>query len=202
MASWYYCHRQNQYELKIMGFCDAPEKYKNEEQKNSKFMRFKGLTGEDLTQMSIQAHACILNDFLKDGGIKKEHAIATIATIPQIRMTRKISGEYTADDTEMHKRFEDSIGMIGDWRKAGPIYEIPFRALYGKDIKNLITAGRCISVTDDMWDITRVIPACAVTGEAAGTAAAMSNDFANLKISDLQTQLIKQGVKLHEHDYN
>ena len=199
LASWYYCHRRNQYQLKIMGFCDVPEKYKSKEQSSPKCVRFYGLTGEDLTQMSIQAHACILNDFLKDGGIRKEHAIATIASIPQIRMTRRICGEYTANDTEMHKRFEDSIGMIGDWRKAGPIYEIPFRTLYNRSIKNLIVAGRCISVTDDMWDITRVIPACAVTGEAAGTAAAMSNDFANLNISALQAQLVKQGVKLHEN---
>ena len=49
-----------------------------------------------------------------------------------------------------------------------------------------------------MWDITRVIPVCAVSGEAAGTAAAMTDDFASLPIEDLQTVLTKNGVVLHE----
>ena len=93
--------------------------------------------------------------------------------------------------------FVISIGMISDWRKAGPVYEIPFSTLYGNNIKNLITCGRSISVTEDMWDISRVIPACAVTGQAAGTAAAMSDDFSQINIAKLQEQLIMSGVILH-----
>jgi len=100
------------------------------------------------------------------------------------------------DDTESFKNFDDSVGMFSDWRKAGPIYELPFSTLYGATIKNLITAGRCISVTDSMWDITRVIPVCAVSGEAAGTAAAMSTDFDTIDIQKLQSKLSSQGVIL------
>ena len=48
-----------------------------------------------------------------------------------------------------------------------------------------------------MWDILRVIPVCAVTGQAAGTAAAMSDDFAALDVGALQAQLRRDGVKLH-----
>ncbi len=70
--------------------------------------------------------------------------------------------------------------------------------MHGKYIKNLITAGRCISVTDSMWDISRVIPACAVTGEAAGVASAMTDDFASLTIADLQNELVKRGVKIFQ----
>ena len=58
-------------------------------------------------------------------------------------------------------------------------------------------AGRCISVDDEMWEITRVIPACGVTGEAAGTAAAMSDCFDELDILQLQKNLERQGVVLH-----
>ena len=47
-----------------------------------------------------------------------------------------------------------------------------------------------------MWDISRVIPPCAVTGEAAGTAAAMSDDFASLDVQLLRRKLSGQGVKL------
>jgi hypothetical protein len=46
----------------------------------------------------------------------------------------------------------------------------------------------------------RVIPCCAVTGEAAGTAAAMTDDFADLDIKELQKILVKNGVVLHEND--
>jgi hypothetical protein len=112
-------------------------------------------------------------------------------------MTRRLCGAYILHDTETHKSFDDSIGMISDWRKRGPAYEIPFRCLYGQEVRNLLAAGRNISVTDDMWDITRVIPPCAVTGEAAGTAAALSNDMRYLDIRELQARLIKQNVKLH-----
>ena len=94
------------------------------------------------------------------------------------------------------KEFEDSVGIISNWKKRGPIYEIPFAALHGTKIKNLITAGRCISAEDAMWDVTRVIPACAVTGEAAGTAAALTDDFESLDVSMLQSSLKKAGVKL------
>ena len=115
-------------------------------------------------------------------------------------MTRKIVGEYTLHDTEAHKRFEDSIGMVSDWRKRGPVYEVPFGTLYSKTIKNLIVAGRCTSVTDSMWDIMRVIPCCAVTGEAAGVAAAITNDFSKTDIKKLQSILKTNGVILHEND--
>ena len=40
-----------------------------------------------------------------------------------------------------------------------------------------------------MWDVTRVIPVCAVTGEAAGTAAAMTDDFAALDSARLRAEL-------------
>ena len=49
-----------------------------------------------------------------------------------------------------------------------------------------------------MWDIMRVIPCCAVTGEAAGLAAAISDDFSALNINELQSRLKERGVKIHE----
>ena len=51
-----------------------------------------------------------------------------------------------------------------------------------------------------MWDIMRVIPCCSVTGEAAGTAAAMTDDFSTLDVSLLQKRLKEKGVVLHEKD--
>ena len=69
-----------------------------------------------------------------------------------------------------------------------------------EEIKNLIVAGRCTSVNETLWDVMRVIPCCAVTGQAAGTAAAMTDDFTALDVSALQNKLKQNGVVLHEKD--
>ncbi|MFA6292198.1 MAG: FAD-dependent oxidoreductase, partial [Victivallales bacterium] len=73
--------------------------------------------------------------------------------------------------------------------------------LTGVRNSNLITAGRCISSAGAAWDVTRVIPTCAVTGEAAGTAAAIACSQTGGKLKDvnirsLQSQLLKQGVMI------
>ena len=162
--------------------------------------RFSGIDGDEISEMLCMSHEQVLKDFEKKKAKDDAYEPVTIATMPQLRMTRRIEGKYVLDDKEMHKRFESSIGLISDWRKRGPVYEIPFETLYGSDIKNLACAGRNISVTDNMWDISRVIPPCAVTGQAAGTAAALCNDFENLDISLLQERLKSAGVVLHEDE--
>lgn len=199
LASWYYETVGDEYRLKMLGFSDIPDKYKEKEKVDDR-KRYTGLDGEEISQMVCDSHENLLNDFLKKGEISKNHALTNIASIPQLRMTRRIKGAYTINDEEVFKSFPDSIGMISDWRKKGPVYEIPFRCLYGKEIKNLITCGRIISVTDDMWDITRVIPVCAVTGEAAGVAAAISDDFKNINKEEYFNILRNNGVKLHLND--
>ncbi len=202
LAAWYYSTNNNGYQLNMLGFCDVPDDQKTKDYKENHLInrRFTGLSGDELSEMTQLSHASTLNDIIKKR--KNDNTIfpVTIATTPQIRMTRKIVGEYTLHDTEAHKRFEDSIGMVSDWRKRGPVYEVPFGTLYSKTIKNLIVAGRCTSVTDSMWDIMRVIPCCAVTGEAAGVAAAITNDFSKTDIKKLQSILKTNGVILHEND--
>ena len=196
LASWYYSVGDSGYKLNMVGFADIPDDQKTEENKVELLVpkRFVGLEGDELSEMMILSHASTLNS------IRAKILPTTIATIPQVRMTRRIAGEYTLHDTEVHKYFEDSIGMVSDWRKRGPIYEVPYSTLYSKEIKNLITAGRCTSVTDSMWDIMRVIPCCAITGQAAGTAAAISNDFSKVDVAELQKLLEADGVILHEKD--
>lgn len=197
LANWYYYISKGEIKLKPLGVADTPDDQKKEDAPKPLInRRFTGLDGIELSEMVCLAHEQMLKNFNKERETDISHMPVTMPTIPQVRMTRRIQGLYTLDDKEVHKHFDDSIGMTGDWRKRGPVYEIPFSTLYGSDIKNLITAGRCISVTDAMWDITRVIPSCAVTGQAAGTAAAIADDFADLDITILQNQLIKDGVKL------
>lgn len=202
LAAWYYSYGKDGYSLNPLGCCDIPDEEQTEDNKITPLIneRFTGLDGAELSKMAIASHASTLNDIKKK---RKEDPTAvptTIATTPQIRMTRKIIGEYVLGTSEQHTYFEDSIGMVSDWRKRGPVYEVPFRTLYSRDIKNLIVAGRCTSVSESLWDVMRVIPCCAVTGQAAGTAAAMSDDFNSLNVKALQEQLQKDGVVLHEKD--
>lgn len=202
LAAWYYYTGADGYHLKSLGACDVPDDQKDEnyKERNMASKRFTGLDGDELSEMMQLSHNATLQHFLQLRENDPTAFPTTIATTPQIRMTRRIDGEYTLHSTEMHTRFEDSIGMVSDWRKRGPVYEVPFRTLYSAKLKNLITAGRCTSVTDSMWDVMRVIPCCAVTGEAAGTAAAMTDDFSTLDIAALQAKLVANGVVLHEAD--
>lgn len=203
LASWYYYTDKSGYNLKILGVADVPDEERTgKEAKPLTQRRFLGLDGKEISEMVCMSHQVTLNDWLKGRELNPDMVISTIATIPQIRMTRKIVGEYTLSNTEEHKYFETSIGMVSNWKQRGPIYEIPFETLYNKQCKNLIVAGRCTSVNETLWDVMRVIPCCAVTGQAAGTAASMTDDFTLLDVSSLQKELKRQNVVLHEIDIN
>ena len=202
LAAWYYSLGKGGYNLNMLGYSDVPEEEKTKDNKVTPLVnrRFSGLDGEELSKQMYLSHQSTYNDFLKKRKDDSELIPVTMATIPQIRMTRKIVGEYILSDKESHKYFDDSIGMISNWKKRGPIYEVPFRTLYSATVKNLICAGRCTSVNETMWDIMRVIPCCAVTGQAAGTAAAMTDDFSSLNVKELQDVLMANGVVLHEKE--
>ena len=201
LAAWYYFTDQSGYQLQMVGASDVPEAERTgNEAKPLVNHRFGGLDSEEISNMVCLSHRKTLEHWLAQKENNPSAVIATIATIPQIRMTRKIVGEYELAHTEMHTYFEDSIGMVSNWKKRGPIYEVPFRTLYNAKIKNLIVAGRCICVNETLWDVMRVIPCCAVTGQAAGTAAAMTDDFSTLNIVSLQEKLRSNGVVIHEKD--
>ena len=201
LAAWYYRTGETGYKLQMVGFADVPDEERNgKEAKPLTARRFTGLDGKELSDMTCLSHRTTLDHWLKKREDDPSAEIATVATTPQIRMTRKIVGEYELAHTEEHTYFEDSIGMVSNWKKRGPVYEVPFRTLYSKTVKNLIVAGRCTSVNETLWDVMRVIPCCAVTGQAAGTAAAMTDDFSALDVKALQAALIKSGVVLHEND--
>src|SRR5262249_38964076 len=53
------------------------------------------------------------------------------------------------------------------------VYNIPLRALYSKNVSNLLMAGRNISASHVAFTSTRVMGTCAVIGQATGTAAAL-----------------------------
>ncbi len=154
------------------------------------------MTGEDVTALllterqQIRAHA---NARLAQGDYP-----AWIGLLPQFRKTWRLNNGFSLGRAAEGRRFEDAIGQIGDWQTPGPVFDLPYRMLPAASRDNLITAGRCIAVDDDLWDVTRAIPACAVTGQAAGAACALAlhtgKTLHTLDVSALQALLRDQGA--------
>ncbi|MDA8430408.1 MAG: FAD-dependent oxidoreductase [Geobacteraceae bacterium] len=104
------------------------------------------------------------------------------------REGRRIGGDYllTEDDILAARKFPDAIARnawpIELWDRArgtlykyvprGEYYEIPFRCITVKGMTNLLTAGRCISVSHAALGSTRVMGTCMALGEQAGRAGA------------------------------
>ena len=160
---------------------------------------YSGDRHEDVTQHAIDGRRMIMDDVMKrrEAGDDSLYPLI-IPAYDGMRMTRRLAGAYELDESEAFVDFPDSIGMTGDWRKAGPVFALPWRTLVGTQNANIAAAGRCISVTDSMWDITRVIPTAAVTGQAAGLGAALAarkrTALQDIDIKHLQSALRSHGV--------
>ncbi len=157
---------------------------------------YAGDSGRDVSRQIIDSRAMLrarLDELSRSGPAR----LVMTTTMPTHRMTRRLRGEVELQERDDGRWFEDAVGMTGDWRKPGPVWSIPLRSLLGRTA-NLIVAGRCISA-DTVWDVTRAIPTCAVTGQAAGVAAALACRrplvaFAKLDIARLQATLKRQRV--------
>lgn len=141
-----------------------------------------------------------------------------LAQVPEIaaRETRHIAGEHrlTIEEIYHSKKFDDCIGFgshpididprpewMEDPETAYPprwFFQIPFGSQVVKGVDNLLTAGRCISATHEASGCIRPTVQCMITGEAAGTAAALAVkqkiDPRELTAETLRRQLKQQGV--------
>ena len=106
-----------------------------------------------------------------------------------VRMSRFLKGEYrlTLDDSMTYKSFDDVIGISGGWISVlykgkkvqwdkRPMWQIPYRSLVPQKTQNLLVAGRCFSFEKNLFQDTRIIGTCLVTGHGAGVAAAVAAD--------------------------
>ena len=98
-------------------------------------------------------------------------------------------------------RAAHSIGATGDFRYRKRRYELDAGILYHDSYPNLLAAGRTVSATTGGWEVTRVIPTAAMTGQAAGTLAALAIRLGcavnQVPIDTLQQHLSDAGVTLH-----
>lgn len=196
-SCWYYYFSDGDVRLKMFG----PKDYEGATPDPALRSQWhiSGLDAEENTDMLIFSRSRMVDDVEKLRQLHNEPGIipVSLASIQQLRMTRRVDGVETFLYENVEKRCETSIGCIGNWHKIGGGHEIPYGSLFGRKIKNLITAGRCTAADDKGWDLTRVIPACAVTGEAAGVAASLTDDFGSLDVAVLQAELEKCGVRIH-----
>ncbi len=203
LAGWYYYINSEERQCYMFGGAEITDEQLAAGKKQPKLLserRFTGIDGAEISEMVQMSHGAILEDWQKKHKADPSYLPDVLASIPQLRMTRRICGLATPDREDVFLRAEDSIGLISSWRKRGPIYELPLGCIIARGCKNLLAAGRDISVTDKMWDISRVIPPCAVTGEAAGTAAALFDDLSApdaQMVAAVQKSLRAGGVRLH-----
>jgi ribulose 1,5-bisphosphate synthetase/thiazole synthase len=129
-----------------------------------------------------------------------------------IRDTRKIDAAYNMTETDVREqgKFEDSIGIYPEFidgygililPTTGRYFQIPFRSMIPKKVKNLLVAGRSTGGDRVSHAAIRNMSCCAVSGQGAGVAAALSletkTDFDRLDISAVQNELTRQGVRIH-----
>jgi len=125
-------------------------------------------------------------------GMEDCYLVSTPNTVG-VRESRRIIGPVvlTEEDMKARRPWEDSIGygafLIDIHHIDGPgmdetvwypepgfRYQIPYRILLPQGVEQLLVAGRCVSVTHLALGSIRVMAQCALTGEAAGAAAARS----------------------------
>jgi len=171
---------------------------------NNYFRELSGLDPEDLTTVEIEARDAIrkavaaLRQLVP--GFERAWLVDTASQLG-VRRSRRLVGEYvlTEEDTSQEdRRFEDAIGRGNDFRREGVAYDIPYRSLVPQNIEGLLTAGRCLSCTHEALEPIREIHVCWVSGEAAGTAAALALRrgcaVRNLPVAELQVELRGAGV--------
>ncbi|MEW6356654.1 MAG: FAD-dependent oxidoreductase [Planctomycetota bacterium] len=165
-----------------------------------------GTDGKEVTGFVLRSREILINRYREahaKGGDTSRHNFfpMTLPSMAQFRTTRRIVADITLTDGQHATPFEDSIGLVADWRKPGFVWEIPYRTLVPKKVAGLLVVGRCISSEKDAWEVTRVIPPAAHTGQVAGIAArlAIAKDTTPDRIDakDIQTELDAQKIPYH-----
>jgi hypothetical protein len=178
--------------------------------------------GAALTEAELSARRTVLSvvHYLQTHGYPT-YKLDSVSTQLGIRIGRRIVGEYTlsVEDVRSGAQFADVVArgtcnlsdmslMDGSTDRQTheelavevvPAYQIPYRSLIPQRSQNLLVAGRCMSA--DSWALSsaRMMPACAMMGQAAGLAAAWSaageHPVAEVEVAALQRELRAKGAE-------
>ena len=133
---------------------------------------FRGGDPDDLSKFLRLNQLELLRKLESDD--RRSREIVTLPTMPQLRTTRHLVGDATLTTDDAYRHQPDSIATIPDFSDPTVLYEVPWRTLVKTGFPNLVAVGRCASATGYAWDVLRVIPPAILTGQAAGTAAAIA----------------------------
>jgi hypothetical protein len=163
-------------------------------------------------------------NYLKNSGKFPEtetHTLDWVGLLPGKRESRRFEGDYMLRQQDLVEQrvHPDAVSYGGwaidlhpadgvfsekpacnQWHSRG-VYQIPYRCLYSRNIKNLFLAGRIISASHVAFGATRVQATCANSAQAVGIAAAhciqkkcLPADLVQpSNICDLQTALMRAG---------
>lgn len=173
---------------------------------------------------SVLEYAKFYNEYVP--GCEKMRLLST-ANMLGVRESRRIRCDYMlcVNDFTARADFDDEIGRYNypvdihvmntkkteydrfekEYEtmryKKGESYGIPFRSLIPVSFTNALVAGRCMGTDRQMEASIRVMPGCFITGQAAGTAAALAADTQEVRSVDaraLQQALLTGGAYLRE----
>lgn len=185
--------------------------------------RVVGIDGSDAESLNdgeikAQLQLVAIVDFLKTfvPGFENSYYIQSACSLG-IRETRRLEGVETLNGgdvinarqidnpvargsyiIDIHDPKGKSMAIGGSIK--GDFYDIPYGALVSKSHSNLFACGRCISADHVAHSSSRIQGTCVMTGQAAGTAAAICVEEGiipkDLDAAGLMHKLIADGVYL------
>lgn len=182
-----------------------------------KVPKFDSTDSVSLTDAEIEARKEILRvlDFYKNRR-KRRWELEHLSPIIGIREGARVLGEYylTVDDCRHGKTFEDAVAVghypldahdptdnkrtyILDKKDLRvPPYDIPFRSLIPKGMKNLLVAGRNLSADQLALSSARVMTTCCAMGQAAALGAdlCIKNNIEPLRLAVEKTKILRNAV--------
>jgi hypothetical protein len=173
-----------------------------------------GTNPDDLTRGEIDGRAQAIHamNALRHymGGCEKAK-LRNFGMTLGIRDTRKIDALYNITETDVREqgRFDDAIGIFPEFidgygvlilPTTGRYWHVPYRALVPKGVGNLLVAGRSIGGDLISHASARNMMCCAVAGQGAGVAAAISirrdEGLDRVNIGAMQDELVRQGARI------
>ena len=159
-------------------------------------------------------------NYIKNSGRFPEaetYTLEWVGAIPGKRESRRFEGDYILSQQDIvgQRTHPDAVSFGGwaidlhpadgvyselpsctQWHSKG-VYQIPYRCLYSRNIRNLFLSGRIISASHVAFGSTRVMATCAHAAQAVGLAAALCRrhnwEPRSVDVSLLQKQLLRTG---------
>lgn len=172
-----------------------------------------GLDIYNLTRLQLKMRKHMWDTLEKDRALPGGENLFLLdsTTLLGVRVTRVLNSvrNVTYADSVRYATYADCVGVAGADNslkysggtlpgKQRPVWQVPYSALTPKRVQNLLVAGRCFGFDKDLTYDAREVGTCFLTGQAAGTAAALSIldrcSVQDINIPRLQKTLSDGGV--------